>query len=46
MAIWRRNCKRQAEGDLAFTMIDAERFDFGIPDDCAASPGAYRKGSA
>ncbi len=35
--------QRQREGYLALEMIDAQRFDFGIPDDFIASLVAFRK---
>lgn len=35
--------QRQREGYLALEMINAERFDFGIPDDFVASLQAFRK---
>jgi len=34
--------QRQQEGYLAFEMISAERFDFGIPDDFVRSLAAFR----
>jgi len=35
--------QRQREGYLALEMIEAERFDFGIPDDFVVSLQAFRK---
>ena len=35
--------QRQREGYLALEMIDAERFDFGVPDDFARSIAAFRR---
>jgi UTP--glucose-1-phosphate uridylyltransferase len=37
--------QRQREGYLALEMIDAQRFDFGIPDDFVASLQAFRQPS-
>lgn len=36
--------QRQREGYLAFEMIGAQRFDFGVPDDFVASVQEFRKG--
>ena len=36
--------QRQREGYLALEMLDAERFDFGVPDDFVRSVGAFRQG--
>ena len=35
--------QRQREGYLALEMLDAQRFDFGVPDDFVASLQAFRK---
>jgi UTP--glucose-1-phosphate uridylyltransferase len=35
--------QRQREGYLALEMIDAQRFDFGVPDDFVSSVQAFRK---
>jgi UTP--glucose-1-phosphate uridylyltransferase len=35
--------QRQREGYLALEMTDAQRFDFGVPDDFVASLQAFRK---
>lgn len=36
--------QRQREGCLALEMLDAERFDFGVPDDFVRSVVGFRKG--
>jgi UTP-glucose-1-phosphate uridylyltransferase len=38
--------QRQREGYLAYEMRDAERFDFGTPDDFVRSVAAFRGGAA
>lgn len=35
--------QRQREGYLALEMTGAERFDFGLPDDCMQSLRTFRK---
>ena len=39
-----REIQRQREGYLAWEMINAQRFDFGVPDDFVASDAKFRKG--